>query len=410
MDRRPDSRLLPLVAILLTVSAFGSGVLLERTGWMPGSHADVGEVFDPFWEAWDLVEEHFVDQSAVQPQKMTHGAIEGMLASLGDTGHTGFLSPAERELLDQSMEGKFDGIGARMTIRKNEPTVAETFANSPARAAGLKPGDILLEVDAKPVAGLPVDKVAALVRGPAGTEVHLRASREGEADVLDFHIQRAKVDIPVVVGSVLPGTKVGYIALREFGGNADAQLKTTLVQVRGQGAQALIFDIRGNPGGLKDQAVAVTSEFLAEGNVFIEQDAKGQRTSISVRSGGSATELPLVVLIDEGSASSSEIFAGALQDHGRAKLVGTKTYGTGTVLQPFDLSDGSAIMLAVSQWFTPKGRQIWHQGIVPDVEAKLAKTTDLLPPEEIAELTVNALAATHDTQLLKALEILRAQR
>jgi carboxyl-terminal processing protease len=171
----------------------------------------------------------------------------------------------------------------------------------------------------------------------------------------------------------------------------------------------LLVDVRGNPGGLKDQAVAVSSEFLKDGVVFIEQDMHGARTAVPVQPGGTATDIPVVVLIDEGTASSAEIFAGALQDHGRAKLVGMQTFGTGTVLQPFELKDGSAVLLAVAQWLTPKGREIWHKGIQPDVEVPLAEDAALLLPEMEAALDAASLARSEDKQLLQALKVLQEQ-
>jgi carboxyl-terminal processing protease len=173
-----------------------------------------------------------------------------------------------------------------------------------------------------------------------------------------------------------------------------------------------VLDLRGNPGGLKEQAVAVTSEFLRGGTVFIEQDINGRQTPVAVCPGGEAADLPLVVLIDEGTASSAEIVAGALQDHGRARLVGTRTYGTGTVLQSFPLSDGSAVLLAVALWLTPNGRQIWRDGINPDpdLEVLLPDGVDILLPETGVTLEEAALKKTEDRQLLKALEVLQGQR
>src|SRR5262249_26970696 len=175
--------------------------------------------------------------------------------------------------------------------------------------------------------------------------------------------------------------------IRNFGTHTDAQLKAALKALRGRGVKGLLLDVRGNPGGLKEQAVAVTSELLKDGIVFIEQDADGKQESVPVRPGGVATDLPVVVLIDEGTARSAEIFAGALQDHGRGRLVGMRTFGTGTVLQPFRLSDGSAVLLAVAQWLTPKGRKIWHQGITPDVEVPLPEGAVGLLPETEAGVT-----------------------
>jgi carboxyl-terminal processing protease len=228
------------------------------------------------------------------------------------------------------------------------------------------------------------------------------------AKPLDLDISRAQVDVADVTWHLLPGIAIAHIAIENFGEKAHAQLLEALNKSQAQGVQALILDVRGNPGGLKDQAVAVTSEFLTEGDVFLEQDAQGRRNPVPVVPGAHAADIPVAVLIDEGTASSAEIFAGALQDHGRAKLVGTRTFGTGTVLQPFPLSDGSAVLLAVTEWLTPKGRHIWHKGISPDVEVALAEGTPILLPEMEGELDAASLAKSEDKQLQKTLELLRA--
>ena len=276
------------------------------------------------------------------------------------------------------------------------------------RKAGLQPGDVLLEVNGTNVAGLPIDRIASLVRGPAGGKVHLRIAREGAAKTLDFEITRGNVDVPDVAWHMLPDVPIAHVAIENFGEKAHAQLLTALEEAKARGAQALILDLRGNPGGLKDQAVAVTSEFLTGGNVFLEQDAQGKRTAVPVLPDGHARSIPIAVLIDEGTASSAEIFAGAIQDHDRGKLVGMRTFGTGTVLQAFGLSDGSAVLLAVTEWFTSNGRQIWHKGISPDVEVALPEGASILLPEIESDLTAAALAKSDDQQLLKALAILQA--
>jgi carboxyl-terminal processing protease len=396
---------------LLLLGAFALGVLAERSGWLPGGAsrppAGLGSTFAPFWQAWHLVDEYYVDRQAVQPQRMTRGAIEGMLASLGDLDHTTYLSAEDLARMENSLKGQMEGIGARMTLRQKRPTIVQTMPNSPARLTGLRPGDVLLEVDGKPVSSLPLERIVEMVRGRAGTVVHLQVKRENQPKPLDFDITRAKVEVPDVTWHLLPGVPVAHVAIENFGNQADQQLRAAFEEARKQGARGLLLDVRGNPGGLKDQAVAVTSEFLTGGNVFVEQDAQGHRKPVPVKAGGVALDIPVCVLIDEGTASSAEIFAGALQDHHRGELVGTRTFGTGTVLEPFKLNDGGAVLLAVAEWFTPDGRQIWHQGIAPDIEVPLPEGATILTPDAEENLDAAGLEKTTDRQLLKALEVLK---
>ncbi len=398
---------------LLLVVGFALGIVATRADLIPGSWRDppagLGRTFDPFWEAWHLVDEHYVDREAIQPVRMTRGAIAGMLDALGDEGHTTFVSPEELQQMETGLEGKLQGIGASMTIRDRLPTVMRTLDNSPARKAGLQPGDVLMKVDGRDVTRLPLDRIVQLVRGPVGTTVHLEFLRRGKR--VDLTVARAEVTVPAVTWQMLPSKRpVAQIAIQTFGEHADDQLKAALAEARQRGARGLILDVRGDPGGLKDQAVAVTSEFLSGGNVFIQVDARANRTAVAVQAGGVATDLPVVVLIDGGTASSAEIFAGALQDHHRGKLVGTRTFGTGTVLQPFRLTDGSAIFLAVEKWLTPAGREIWHRGIDPDVEVALPHDAEVLLPGTIPDLDESKLAHSSDAPLRKALEILEESR
>jgi carboxyl-terminal processing protease len=342
---------------------------------------------------------------------MVAGAIEGMLDSLGDRGHTAYLTADDFNRMESDLHGQMEGIGARMTMRKGRPTILQTLPDSPARAAGLEPGDILVEVDGKPINHQSLQAIVDQVRGPAGTKVKLGILRDGEGKPREFEIARAKVEFPEVTWHLLPRAPIAHLALREFGLKADDQLKTALDDARRQGAKGIILDLRGNPGGLKDQAVKVASEFLADGDVFIEQDANGNRSPVPVdkKKTGVATDIPLVCLIDEGTASAAEILAGALQDHNRARLVGTQTFGTGTVLEPFKLSDGSGVLLAVAEWLTPKGRQIWHKGISPDVVVTLPESVEIELPEMEDRLTAESFGRIEDKQLLKAFELLKEQ-
>ncbi|MCC6419690.1 MAG: S41 family peptidase [Gemmataceae bacterium] len=409
-EQTPWGRSLGIVVLL--VGAFAAGGMAERLGLLPGSAsepADAEAVFKPFWQAWRLARHSYVERDAADPIKMTRGAIRGMLASLGDVGHTGYLSPEEYRELKEGLEGEFEGIGAHVTMRQRRPTIMQVIPDSPAQEAGLKAGDVILEVDGKSVADLPLERVVQKVRGPAGTQVKLLIAREGVSKALTVPITRRRVDLPSVTWQRLEGKPIGHVAIRTFGRQADEQLRAAVEQLRQRGVKGLILDLRGNPGGLKEQAVAVSSEFLKSGNVFLEQDAEGNRTPVPVRPGGTITDLPLIVLIDEGTASSAEILAGAIQDHKRGQLVGTRTFGTGTVLQPFRLSDGSAVLLAVRQWLTPNGRKIWHEGITPDVVVPLPENATVLLPVNGGELSAAALARSDDAQFRKALEILEAQ-
>jgi carboxyl-terminal processing protease len=400
--------------VFVGLFSFVGGALADRAGWLPGSGGreppGLRKTFAPFWEAWRLVKEHYVDPERAGDVPMTRGAITGMLASLGDVGHTTYLTPEEVKRLKDSLSGKLEGIGATVTVRQRQPTIMHTIPRSPARKAGLKSGDVILEVDGKPAAGLPLQQVVDRVRGPAGTRVRLRIGRPGESTPLPFTITRAKVDVPKVTWAMLPGAPIAHVAIREFGKRADAQLRKALAGAREQGARALVLDVRGNPGGLKDQAVAVTSEFLKKGQVvFVQVDARGNREEVKAKGPEAAAGLPVCVLIDGGTASSPEILAGALKDHKRAKLVGTRTFGTGTVLERFPLSDGSAVLLGVAKWLTPEGHEIWHKGIDPDVEVALPPDATILTPENEEGLSEEAFRKSKDAQLRKAFELLREQ-
>jgi carboxyl-terminal processing protease len=397
--------------LFIITLAFAGGAIVERSGWLPGaSHREppaLTHTFAPFWQAWRLVFSHYVDRSAVVPEKMTHGAIEGMLASLGDIGHTTYLTAEDYKQLQSALQGEMEGIGARIGYRSRRPTIIQTMPNSPARTAGLMRGDVLLEVDDKPVADASLDRIVSEVRGSAGTVVRLRILRAGENHPRDLSITRGKVTIPDVMWCMVPGWQLAHIALFDFGVNTDKELNKAVSKARGLGAKGLILDLRANSGGLKEQAVAVTSQFISRGAVFIEQDSDGRRKEVPVTGSRDALDIPLCLLIEESTASAAEIFAGAIQDHHRGKLIGMRTIGTGTVLQPFILSDGSAILLAVAEWFTPHGRQIWKKGIMPDIEVKLPDDVAPLWPDEEIDLGSRTVSNTNDSQLHRAIEVMR---
>nr|HMN31230.1 S41 family peptidase [Caldilineaceae bacterium] len=338
----------------------------------------------------------------------TYGAIRGMVNALGDTGHSNFLTPKERELQASSLSGSFSGIGAQMGIRDGLPIIVAPIDGSPAAKAGIKAGDILIRVDGEDVTTTDLSAIVEKVRGPAGSTIQLTILRPSDRKTYDFTITRSEIDVPAASWAMVPGTKVAMIRLSQFSENAERDVTNALQAAQQAGATGLIFDVRNDPGGLLDQAIKVTSQFLKDGNVLLEEDAQGNRNAFAVQPPEHPNEMPLVVLVNPGTASSAEIFAGAIQDHQRGKVVGETTFGTGTVLQPFILDDDSALLLGVKQWLTPDGRVIRNHGIQPDEVVTMPLGADLLTPPDLESMSPEDVRASADAQVQKALELLDA--
>jgi carboxyl-terminal processing protease len=294
------------------------------------------------------------------------------------------------------------------TTSDGMPLVVGVFRGSPADAAGLHSGDIMVAVDGKATAGANLDTVISWVRGAAGTTVVLTVKTGANAPERELSIVRADVHIQPVSWTMVAGSKTAVIRLEQFSKGASDALIAALKAARAAGADRLVLDLRGNPGGYVGEAIAVASQFLASGTVYIERNAKGEEKPSPVTPGGVATDLPLVVLVDHGTASASEIVAGAIQDAGRAKVVGVTTFGTGTVLAEFPLSDGSALRIGTVEWLTPKGRVIWHAGISPDVRVDRAATVKIVVPDDLRTMTQAQVKQLSDPQLRKALELVAA--
>lgn len=401
-----------IVAVgIIAVTSLGAGVLIGSAGFglFAGGTAREGEPeeFSVFWQAWDIVHRHFVDQDALDPTALTYGAIRGMVQALGDEGHTAFLTPEERERQQSDLSGTFSGIGAQLGIQDQLPVIVAPFDGSPADQAGVRAGDIIMAVDGEDVTTLPINEIVNRIRGPEGTDVVLTLLRRGQENrTVEVTITRGEISVPAATWAMVPETDVAVIRLSQFSANAAPDTIQSVNEAVDAGAKALIVDVRNNPGGLLEQAIKVTSQFLQDGNVLLEEDAQGNRKSYEVESGGVAPAIPIIVLINGGSASSAEIFAGAIQDHERGTLVGQTTFGTGTVLQPYILSDDSALLLGTRQWLTPDGRLIRGQGIEPDVEVELPIEADLLAPRDMEEMTLDDIAASDDRQFGAALELL----
>lgn len=383
------------------------GVAVDQIAGAAFRSADAGPNFRLIAQAWDLIHEHYVDRAAERPRTLTYGAISGMVDSLGDTGHTRFLSPQMVGQMTELERNKYQGIGAEVGLKGGRVVIVAPLDGSPAQRAGLKPGDIILRVDGQGIMGLPLDQIVGKIAGPAGTRVTLTVLSPATDQIRQVTLTRATVKIQSVGWQFLPGTKVADLRIANFGEGVAAQLRQALIAIKKKSPTGLILDLRDNPGGLLSEAIAVASEFLKSGNVLIVKNAAGQEKNVAVKPGGDATQTPLVVLVNGGTASAAEIVAGALQDAGRARLVGETTFGTGTVLREFKLSDGSALLLAIEEWLTPDGHVIWHKGITPNVVVPLAVGTAPVLPATVGNMTPAQLLHTGDAQLLRALELLR---
>ncbi len=398
--------------VFALIVGFAGGVGFDRyiilRSAPPTEPADAAGSFGVFWEAWRLVENEYVDRASVVPKKMTYGAIQGMLDSLQDTGHTRFLSPADVKAENEGLAGQLEGIGIEVEMRDGRLTVVAPIDGSPAKQAGLMPGDVIEKVNGEDVTNMTLDQVSQLIRVPSGSQVTLTILRPGAAAFLTFTIVRQQVKVPVVTWSSIPGQHVADIRISEFGDNTDSELRTVISQAQAAGDTGFILDLRNDPGGLLDQAVAVTSEFVSSGNVLLEQDRSGRRNPVPVKAGGVALSRPLVVLVNHGTASGAEIVAGALQDHHRAVVIGEQTFGTGTVLHEYSLSDGSAILLGVREWLTPNGHVIWRNGITPNQIVAEPSGVTPITPLELRPMTPDEFQRRDDVQLLDALKTLDA--
>ncbi|MGC8855542.1 MAG: S41 family peptidase [Anaerolineae bacterium] len=350
---------------------------------------DLQTLFKPFWEAWNIVHEQYVDQP-VNDVALMQGAIRGMMEALGDR-HSSYMDPQTFEQANQELSGEYEGIGAYVDTTTDYLTVISPMSGSPAERAGLQAGDQIIAIDGEDMTGVDPELARRKVLGPAGTTVHLTVLRKGEETPLEIAITREHIVVKSVNGKMLDND-IAYIQLVTFGDKTSQELKQTLSELLAQNPKGLILDLRNNGGGYLNTAVDVASQFIPKGVVLYEQYGDGRKVAYDVVPGGLATDIPMVVLINEGSASASEIVAGALQDYGRAKLVGVTSYGKGSVQNWVPLSDNQgAIRVTIAKWLTPKERTIHGKGLTPDV---------------VVEMTEADYQAKRDPQLDKAVEVL----
>ncbi len=326
---------------------------------------DLQTLFKPFWEAWQIIHQEYVDQP-VDDTKLMQGAIRGMMETLGDP-HSTYMDPQTYKDANSQLSGSYEGIGAYVDTTGKYLTITSPMPGSPAEQAGLQPGDQIIAVDHQDVTSLNPEEVRLKVIGPAGTTVHLTVQRAGASAPLEFDITRQKITVPSASGKMLDNG-IAYIQITTFGDNTTKELTATLNTLLPQKPKGIILDLRDNGGGYLQTAVEVVSQFQDSGVVLYEQYGDGTKKPYNILPGGMATKIPMVVLINEGTASASEITAGALRDYGRAKLVGVVSYGKGTVQNWVPLSnDQGAVRVTIARWLTPNGNQIDKIGLTPDV-------------------------------------------
>ncbi len=374
----------------------------------PGTQPpDAPADFALFWEALEIIRSKYVGRDQLDDKQLTYGAIRGLVDSLGDTGHSVFLTPEalQREL--ESLQGRVVGVGALLGERDGRPVIVSVVSGGPASRAGMRSGDHIIAVDGVDVADRPPHEVASLVRGEAGTTVVVTIFRPSTNETIDLTMVREEINFPSASGAFIPGTRIALLRLIQFSDGAGAQLRLARDEAIAQGATGLVLDLRSNPGGFVHEAVNVASLFLDGRTVYIRELASGERIAVTTDPSVPATDLPLVVLIDQGTASAAEIVSGAIRSAGRAELVGETTFGTGTVLNTVPLADGSAVRIAVERWLTPDGELIFEQGIAPTIELPMPDDGRALDPQEVAALEPGAIPTMEDVQLRRAIELLQ---
>jgi carboxyl-terminal processing protease len=397
------------IAIVLGIALLGSGFWL---GWVAGvkhpkavivsqaantvppkgSSTTIAD-FGTFWEAWQDVNDLYLRNPDVSSTAKVYGAITGLVQSLNDP-YTEFFSPADNQQFQQDISGNFGGIGAELGANaKNEITIIAPLKGTPAEAAGLKAQDIIAGINGSSTDAMTVDQAVNIIRGPVGTKVTLTIMRAGWNKTQDFAITRASIQVPIV-DFEMKGN-IAHITLEEFDQTADRLFYEALVKAMNNNAKGIVLDLRNDPGGYLDIAVNLAGYFLKPGSLVVSEVGRTIATTTYAASGdGALDNFPIVILVNGGSASASEILAGALHDDRGIKLIGEKTFGKGTVQELENLSDGSSLKITVAHWVLPSGLIIDHQGIAPDYEVPLTATDT---------------ASKQDPQLMKAIQVLQEE-
>lgn len=361
------------------------------TNYLTSSDPALGELFAPFFEVWDIIHEQYVDQP-LDDVTLMQSAIGGLMSGLGDQ-HSSYMDPETYQQASAPLQGGYTGIGAWVDTSGENLVIIAPMPDSPAEAAGILAGDVVIGIDGKDVTDTAPDVVLQSILGPADTVVTLTISREGLEQPLDISITRAEIQLPVVEYRMLDNN-IAYIDLYQFSVNAGEEVRKALKELLPQNPVGIILDLRNNSGGYLDAAFDVTSLFIEDGPIMVEEYGDGTTYTYDALGDAIAQDIPLVVLVNEGTASASEITAGAIQDRGRGTLVGMTTYGKGSVQNWIELDgDNGAIRVTIARWLTPDNRQINDVGLTPDVQV---------------DYTQEDFDAGLDPQLDKAVEIMLA--
>ena len=389
-DKKSIGKYAAGIAIALVI--FGAGFAV-------GKYQAVFKVCQPsdidmslFWDAYNKLQEHFVDPAKIDTQNIIYGAISGMTKSLGDP-FTAFFNPQQAKSFEQDLQGSFGGIGAEVGIKEDMLTIIAPLPGTPAEKAGLRAGDIIVKINGESTVDKTVEEAVRTIRGPKGTHVTLSIFREGFREAKDFVITRDTIVIKDMEWKLQEGG-IAYIKISSFNQTLSANFKTAANQILNSGAQKIILDVRGNPGGYLETAQDIAGWFLQTGQIVITEDFGSDKESrvYKAEGNGSLSDYPLVVLIDKGSASASEILAGAVRDNRGVQLIGEQSFGKGSVQELISLADGQSFLkITIAKWLTPNGSSIAEVGLMPDVKITIS--------DEDA-------AADKDTQLEKAIEII----
>jgi len=382
-----------VVVVGLTAFALGSGYTLELPGGVGGSanqsFDDLPPEFDRLAEVWSVLRQEHIDRESLDAAGVSDGAIRGMLQALGDP-YASFLNAEQFGVESQDYQGFFEGIGAQVALRDGQLIIIAPMPDTPAQRAGIRPGDVILRIDGETTANISLLEAVSKIRGLKGTTVELLVMHLNVGEPVTLVVERGVIPLSSVSFTMLDDG-VGHLRIFNFADNTNDEVEAALAEFKDSNGIGLVVDLRNNPGGLLRSVVDVASQFLDDGLVLYEIDSQGKRDDWDVKSGGKGRGFPVVVLINQFSASASEVLSGALIDHDRATLVGTTSFGKGSVNTLRPLSDGSGIYFSIARWYTPNGTLIEGEGITPEIVVEL-------PPD-----------ATEDVQLNKAIEILEQE-